>query len=158
MMRELILTGQSPGASDVGSVLLVALAVLVGGLVYRAISRSRKKKRYLREMSSLAVKIGKRAGRDFLVQPCSRCHESEMRLVKVGPNGLSIQVKCENCEKSLWAPAANSAAPNLSTWVGRLARAQYRYENLSKQVVDGIEVRFTVPESALPFQRTKREP
>ena len=111
------------------------LAIYVTYLVYR----SRNRRRYnlaveecLAQIESLASQISLHVRANFLVQPCTRCHENLMSLVQVSPNAKSVKCKCDNCDKSYWAAAANRDALALKDLAFDLEELKERYIHLAE--------------------------
>ncbi len=107
----------------------------------------------------------------FLVQPCFRCHELQMRLLEVSPNGRSIHYDCRHCRKSMHAAAATPDAHfAISVWneLNELANHSFKEKFGAK---DGellfhlwrckrlAEIlAFVVPVAPLPYEQTSRTP
>jgi hypothetical protein len=85
----------------------------------------------------------------FSVQSCSRCKENQMILESVSPNGKSISYLCNHCRKKTRAVAATKEAE----------RVIIHWIKFRKLVNDNdIGIRFTTPETVMPYQQTTREP
>ena len=102
----------------------------------------------VRQAKELRGKLADLVSRFFLVQPCSRCHETSMTLLDVSPNGRSVHYKCQHCHKKMRAAAA---APEASSAPGLFA-------DLRKLGAHAGTVTFVTPESPLPYEQTTREP
>ena len=148
-------------------VAVVLLFVAFGFAVYAIgrISSSRKRRRveeYLAQIESLGIQISLHTRANFLVQPCTRCHENLMILLQVSPNARSVQCKCENCGKGYWAAAANREALVLKDLVSDLEDLKERYSYFRESTKTGpdlvnVKITFTTPESLLPFEQTTRK-
>jgi hypothetical protein len=95
-------------------VLLAALVVVVFVAPYILASRIRRRK--LRDqISDSARELGTVVTRHFLTQPCSKCHEFEMRLLSVSTTARSISYECLSCRKKMRTvfPSAEPVARDL---------------------------------------------
>ena len=104
-MRWLLNFGVPTNQAVVAVALLFFFAICVA--VYIAQSRERRRyalavEEYLAQIESLGIQISLHTRANFLVQPCTRCHENLMILLQVSPNARSVQCKCENCGKGYW--------------------------------------------------------
>jgi len=139
---------------------LIGLVVLAMPLVLVAILISRVRERRLRaQLHDSAYELALVITKHFLTQPCSRCHESEMRLLAVSPNARSIHYQCQHCEKKLRAaatsPGAFDAAPKYERLQALTSEFNSRY---SRSAPVEVGIVFGTPEAPLPFEQTKREP
>ena len=105
----------------------------------RPSNRSRKRRsphrgveECLAQIESLASQISLHIRANFLVQPCTRCHEKLMSLVQVSPNARSVKCRCDNCGKGYWAAAANRDALALKDFASDLEDLKERYIHLAK--------------------------
>ena len=145
-----------PSRENTIAAALLFLAVVY--VIYR-IYRARKQRRYYRAIESLAHQIALHIRANFLVQPCTRCHENLMSLVQVSPNARSVKCKCDNCGKWYWAAASNRDALALKDFVADLEDLKERYRYFAKPgTTMDVKIEFTTPESLLPFEQTTREP
>lgn len=53
----------------------------------------------VREMMEIMEPAG------FVVGACGRCGETEYRVLRSSPNGLSLQLACPTCDRRIWAKA-----------------------------------------------------
>ena len=121
-------------------------------LVVRRLRAARQRAR----IDTLAARLADLAARCFLVEPCPRCHESEMRLVGVSPNARSLEYACAHCEKSMRAAAASPDAA-LAAELHRELEA--RLDVLaSGPRARALDVSFSTPEAPMPYERTTRTP
>jgi PKD repeat protein len=81
---------------------------------------------------------------NFLVEPCMRCLETEMSLLKISPNGNSIQYQCTNCNKKKHAAA-------LSPEAKKRAVSHFNSKN-NDQII------FSTNDAPLPYEQTTRSP
>jgi protein-disulfide isomerase len=101
--------------------------------------------------------IGTRIHGCFQLEPCSRCYESQVRLVQVPPSARSVQLQCTTCERKYWAPAHSANAGLLLEECAKLQQLTTRLSTLC----DGIacaDLTITIAPGPLPFERTTREP
>ncbi len=90
---------------------------------------------------------------NFQVDPCTRCYESEMRLIQFSQNGKSLSYQCINCNKKRHAAALSSQAKdtaieiqeNMMGWDAKLAEKW-----------NSPEITFLTTDSTLPFEQTSR--
>ena len=119
----------------------------------------------LRTINSRAVEIGRFIGANFFVQPCGRCHESQMLLIAPSPNGRSVHCRCTTCRKEYWVPATTTGAVR----VGPMMTEQLRlmgllgsYGKFAARVLGDQQrvslVSVVAPNAPLPFEQTTREP
>jgi hypothetical protein len=100
---------------------------------------------------------------NFLVQPCGRCHESQMLILKASPNARSVQCRCTTCNKEYWMAAATSEANRVTEMLAHhailtaklLSYGQYLARAFPNQSVTVLTA--TAPDAPLPFERTTRE-
>ena len=148
------------------AVVLLFVALCFAVYVIHRISQSRNRRRveeYLAQIESLGIQISLHTRANFLVQPCTRCHENLMGLVQVSPNARSVKCRCDNCGKGYWAAAGNRDALVLKDFVSDLENLKERYIHFRESTktgpaLDNVEIRFTTPESLLPFEQTTRGP
>ena len=131
--------GVSTNQAVVAVVLLFVAALHSQSMSAHRISQSRKQRRhahaveeYLAQIESLGIQISLHTRANFLVQPCTRCHENLMSLVQVSPNARSVKCRCDNCGKGYWAEAGNRDALVLKDFVSDLENLKERYIHLTK--------------------------
>lgn len=87
----------------------------------------------------------------FLIEPCSRCNENEMRLEDVSPNGKSISYKCNHCKKKMRASAATKEAEKvIYLW--------NKFQKFGKSSIIDFTIRLRTPDAIMPYEQTTREP
>jgi hypothetical protein len=115
------------------------------------------------KIASLSSTLRNLAMHDFLVQPCTRCHESAMKLLDVSPNGRSLQYECLHCKKKMRAPASS---PNAATAVTAYAELQQlcpapQKGPLARKGVgfdsEKVLVLFDTIAAPLPYEQTTRD-
>jgi hypothetical protein len=113
----------------------------------------------LRKIERKQFEFVERVEQQFVVQPCVRCHEFEMKLIEVSPNGRSVHYQCQHCKKRTHAPAGTPAAATLvEAWaeLRELIDAYNRKVPEAQRVSPDIE--FSAPAAPLPFELTSRTP
>lgn len=135
---------------ELGGLFFVGLAIY---LVSRRVQRSRMQ----RELGLQAESLARSVIRNFLVQPCSRCHESMMSLLEVSPNGRSVHYQCLHCEKSMRSPAGAPASNETASLSQQFHSALAHFNTKFASRIE-IGIHFSTPESPLPYERTTREP
>lgn len=136
--------------------LLFAGASLVAFIVATAFVRKLARGRYLRRILRTSDQLTELATNHFLAQPCSRCHESTMRLVSVSPNARSLAYQCVHCEKNMRATAATDDAARASTIFDHFEELCSRWDSGSDD--PSFEVIFETAAAPLPFEQTTRSP
>lgn len=99
----------------------------------------------------MANEISEKVNREFLVQPCSRCHEFTMSLLEISPNGRSVHYQCLHCKKKMRAAAGTPLATQVIDVWSKLCEITSQY-NLKASIV------LTAPAAPLPFEQTTRQP
>jgi 5-methylcytosine-specific restriction endonuclease McrA len=114
----------------------------------------------------------------FMIEPCSRCHEFTMTLLEVSPNGRSVHYQCQHCGKKMRAAAGCPEAARiiairdefavlLSEYRERCAQFWRNVRDYQKRVSetkfealpDLLElVHFEAPAAPLPYEQTTRSP
>lgn len=95
---------------------------------------------------------------NFLVQPCSRCHEFVMRLIELSPNGRSVHYQCVHCGKKMRGAAGTPDASQqaITKWNG-LADLVNQYNQISLSPIN-LTVEFETSPAPLPYEKTNRTP
>ena len=95
----------------------------------------------------------------FLVQPCFRCHEFDMRLLEISPNGRSIHYQCMHCSKKTRSLAGTPDAAQAIELMRELRDLVVQHNNqfgdLSRFTMD---IEFVAPAAAMPYEQTTRTP
>ena len=135
----------------------VCIAIwLIYRLMYR-IYRSFKARSLRKELIRVGDALSKCIERNFIVEPCSRCLESQMLYENLSPNARSVQYACANCGKKRRAPAGNEQAEEALD-----LKTQFDATISELGLLCGNDVSVTVPfstaESPLPYEQTTREP
>jgi len=69
-------------------IVFIIFALSIGFIIFA----SKKIKETAKELSFFIKE-------NFLVQPCSKCHEFSMRLLDISPNARSVHYQCMHCGK-----------------------------------------------------------
>jgi hypothetical protein len=133
---------------------LAFVALIAGLLALRRLVAWRQRLRGVRVVDALADV----AMRCFLVEPCPRCHESEMQLLVVSPTARSLEYMCLHCEKRMRAAAASPEAECAADLFAELEAQQARASGAGAEDSDEWTVLFSTPEAPLPYERTTRTP
>jgi hypothetical protein len=129
---------------------ILAVAIACSLLIFRQVRLGFLQQR----LSALQETLLNSVGRHFLVQPCSRCQESDMRLLSCSPHAKSVQYECLHCGKKNHSPAGTPEA-------GELKLLLERFDALRAQLNQNPEdypLEFSTPEAALPYEQTTRSP
>jgi len=110
------------------------------------------------EIEQLARELAAAVRSCFLVQPCPRCHEIEMRMVAISPNARSLHYACLHCEKQMRAPAGSPAASETGALHEQFRTRLESYVRRYPERPFEAEVSFCTPASPLPFEQTTRQP
>lgn len=130
--------------------IFIAIGLACSLLVFRTLVSGSARQRLPKIQSNLIEHVR----RMFLVQPCSRCQESEMRLLECSPNARSVHYECTHCGKKNHSPAATPEA-------GQLKELLERYHRLLDRLGESSEdwpLIFETPDAALPYEQTTRSP
>ena len=95
----------------------------------------------------------------FLVQPCPRCHEFEMKLLDLSPNGRSVHYQCVHCKKKSHAAASSPKSDRvIEAWnaMDDLVDKYNRLAGPSEHIT--VDVYFDAPAAPLPYEQTRRTP
>ena len=95
--------------------------------------RRRKQSSMLKEMRNTGNKITAIVERHFLVKSCSRCKETEMKLVDVSPNARTVEYSCVHCDFS--TSRAEASSPEAKE-AGILYKALSGTQNLAQLVCE----------------------
>ena len=137
----------------------VAAAVVAGGCVAWFAQRRDTQRRLVVAITAARAELRARVERDFLVQPCPRCHESALVLLAVSPNGRSVSYQCAHCKKKAHAAASSPKSVQATEAWGRFNALVDRYNAAageSQHII--VEVGFVAPAAPLPYERTSRTP
>lgn len=126
---------------------LVCLVVF-GTPLYRWQLR-RRARHHVDELSELVA-------RSFLVLPCSRCFEPQMRLISVSPGSRSVEYACCHCGKKARAIAAAPDAEGAALLFERFERVQMRLARSSRSEAVAMPVDFETTREPLPYESTQR--
>ncbi len=131
-------------------------AIVVAAIAAVPLARAMLRRGVERRLRSAAAHLAELAEVHFLCQPCSRCHESAMRLVDVSPNARSLAYECVHCAKKMRAPAATDTAAEAATvfadFLDALDQRRSRYGDCE------IEILFHTSPAPLPFEQSRRTP
>ena len=95
----------------------------------------------------------------FLTTSCSRCHESEMRLLSVSPNARAIEYQCVYCNKKMFGTACAPEAHDARLAWEQLTSATLEATRQGFNSFEGdFDLVWTVPEDPLPHEYPMREP
>lgn len=95
----------------------------------------------------------------FLVEACSRCHETEMELLDISPNGRSIHYKCRHCGKAKRSAAGAPGGVNDAALFQRLNATFKRFvSTFPPNAKVSSALQFSTVAGPLPYERTTREP
>lgn len=131
----------------------VSMALLMAWVLMR-----RRHGRLRAEIEQLGQELAATGGGCFLVQPCPRCHELEMRLLEISPSARSLHYECLHCQKRMRAPAGSPEAAAAGPLQERLRACIAAYGQRYPERDPEIEVLFCTPASPLPFEQTTRQP
>jgi len=92
---------------------------------------------------------------NFLVQPCTNCHEFRMRFLDISPNSRSIHYQCVHCGKKMRAPAGTPEATQLAGLADTLLEYKYLYNQSPYQL---IPLEFETVPAPMPYEQTTRTP
>lgn len=110
-----------------------------------------------KELIRVGDALSKCIERNFIVEPCSRCLESQMLYEDLSPNARSVQYACASCGKKRRAAAGNKQAEEALD-----LKTQFDATISELGLLCGNDVSVTVPfstaESPLPYEQTTREP
>lgn len=153
---------QGPSMSDRlstprGYTIEIFAFLIVVPIVY-LIAQHYKRRRLLREIERKAESLGQAAIRNFLIQPCSRCHEFMMKLLEVSPNARSVRYQCAHCKKEMRAPAGNPSADKAVALYMDFRGAVANFNNQFKSKSINVDVHFGAPPAPLPYEQTTRQP
>ncbi len=132
---------------------LLCLASL-GGWLFRILKPPRQNDRLM--IQRRAREVGLLVEQHYLVQACPRCHECDMQILSVSPNGRSVHYECRHCQKKQYAQAGSQEA----LAAGRLqSELEALLENFARRYSQDISIgiAFCAPQSPLPFEQTTRE-
>jgi hypothetical protein len=95
---------------------------------------------------------------NFLVQPCTKCHEFTMRLLEISPNARSVHYQCVHCNKKMRAAAGTEKASDIIPVWSKLKNLvdDYNRKYTSSQILSSFE--FETAAAPLPFEQTSRSP
>jgi hypothetical protein len=129
-----------PDTVDAAVALMLPLAAWVAYAIW---ARSRRQRRL-----GLAREICELASQHFLSSACTRCQETEMRLLDVSPQSRSIHYACEHCGKKSHAPACTDLAK----------RARDALDQLQAIAPDHLPLVFPTSAMLLPHETQTRTP
>jgi hypothetical protein len=113
----------------------------------------------LRRIERQRAELVERVEQQFVVQPCQRCHEFEMRLLEVSPNGRSVHYQCRHCKKRTHAPAGTPDAASLAeAWAAFREGIDAFNRKLPEADRVPADIEFSSPAAPLPFELTTRTP
>jgi len=122
------------------------------------IHRRLKRQRLFRQIEETAVVLRNYLKQNFLVQPCSRCHEFTMRMIEFSPNARSVHYQCTHCKKKMRASAGRPDAPQVLTHWNVFAHLVNQYNEITRSYpLTGVLV-FETPPAPLPYEQTSRTP
>ena len=144
-------------ALELEHIAAAVIALLVAAVVLT--SQVGGKAAQLRRIERRRTEFTERIEQQFLVQPCVRCHEFEMKLIEVSPNGRSVHYQCRHCKKRTHAPAGT---PDAATIGDAWAELRELIDTYNRQVPEAQrippDVEFSAPAAPLPFEQTSRTP
>lgn len=140
------------GQAVVLIVLLVVPAMIVLSAVEMLSSYS-----FQRKIIKLGRDLSRVIEQHFLTESCPRCHESEMELLAVSPNGRSIRCKCRHCNKTHHAPASSPEAFAAVRPYEKIQALIAKFNRRQPEKKMMVEIVFRTPEAPLPFEQTTRE-
>jgi hypothetical protein len=133
--------------------LLIFLALPLASVARHVVLRRRRS-----ALARIGVDLCVIITQHFQVQPCSRCSETEMRLIDISPNARSVHYECLHCGKRMRSGVASQKgleAADLFTELTDHAAA------IAQHHPDGnveVNVTFSTPATPLPFEQTRRAP
>lgn len=147
-------------------IIIVGIPLLVG--LYGFLEGTSKHQKVVR----LAKSLNERADRirpflesNFMVQPCSRCHEFQMLLLDISPNARSIHYECTSCGKKMRAPAgapeAHEVIEDWERYSVTLSTLRPKLKELRPELekdFEGTGIDFETPPAPLPYEQTQRSP
>ena len=95
---------------------------------------------------------------EFLVQPCSRCHEFTMNLIELSPNARSVHYQCAHCSKKMRAAAGTPNAPQVIAIWNSLLDLVDQHNRISKSSPITAYIEFETSPAPLPYEQTRRSP
>ncbi len=122
----------------------VALAIPLGLLIGFALwssARAQRRRARARELTELA-------SHHFLTSACTRCQETEMRLLDVSPQSRSVHYACEHCGKKCHATACSD----------RAQRARAALDELNALAPNHLGIVFQTTATLLPPAPPARAP
>ncbi|MBI5504527.1 MAG: HNH endonuclease [Deltaproteobacteria bacterium] len=133
-----------------GGLFVLGMAVQLVQSVRRVLLRAR-----MHQLSNALVKV---VVANFLVEPCARCHETEMQLLGVSPNGRSVHYKCCHCGKAKHSSAGAPGGQEATRLFERLTATVVRFASTYSSRKVETSVNFSTPAGPLRYERTTREP
>ncbi len=95
---------------------------------------------------------------EYLVEPCSRCLENQMRLVEISPNARSVCYKCAHCGKRTRSAAGSkTAAESIALWKEVVSWVE-EYNQTATGEPYQLAIEFETPAAPLPYEQTTRSP
>ena len=97
----------------------------------------------------------------FSLKACSRCHESEVRIVSVSPNARSVELECTNCHETTYAaacPEHSESAQNAKLAYRRLMRKVEEHPAAFRDLSLDVRRVFSAPESKITVNPTEKSP
>ena len=107
-----------------------------------------------KEMEKLTTKITTIIEKNFVVEPCFQCFESEMVLDKVSSKGKSISYKCNTCGKEMYAPASSKKAEEIIVYWEKLqewAETIRAKQDIVQDVT--FNIHFNSQEVVMPYEQ-----
>lgn len=136
---------------------IVLLAILAGWIFF-VIHRQGQRRLLMEKIKGQSVALYTVITQNFLVQPCSRCHEFVMRLIELSPNGRSVHYQCVHCGKKMRGAAGTpDASQAIAKWNG-LVDLVNQYNRISKSSPINLTVEFETSPAPLPYEQTSRTP
>lgn len=156
----IIALGFFAGGPAVGMlVLLISMLGLALIMIIRKHLRRGRITRSAERISAILQEQQTMLPKSFLVSPCTKCLESQMRLLAVSPNARSIEYECCHCGKKMRAAATNEKSTALLDLRNQLLTELNALNKISwPVVVNSMTATFVTQEAPLPYQQTTREP
>ena len=158
VVAGLLIWGVLAGGLSTAITVVAALAIptfaIWLGFRWRGSVVRKRIRREIEEIKSSLLTVVQSA---FITKSCSRCHESDMRLLSVSPNARSIEYQCINCNKKMRASASSPDAPNAKLAHERLLATITSYPSKFHYELN-LKLIFSAPEDLLPYEYPGREP
>lgn len=134
------------------------LIIIIVIIISMSIHFESQRQNLLKNITDKNIVFVKLLIENFLVQPCTKCHEFTMRLLEISPNARSVHYQCVHCNKKMRAAAGTEKASDIIPVWSKLKNLvdDYNRKYTSSQILSSFE--FETAAAPLPFEQTSRSP